>query len=75
MSAKKDVVFLTKHLMVYAYYSLFMTTVGNGIVSLFNFNDSFKTIYYSIYTLSNLIFVILLLIRIPYYRREKKKIN
>lgn len=73
--SEKNVKFLTKRLEICVYYSLFMTTVGNGIVSLCNFNDNIITIYYSVYTLSNLIICILLLIRFPYFVKEKNKIT
>lgn len=73
--SEKNVKFLTKRLEICVYYSLFMTTVGNGIVSLCNFNDNIKTIYYSVYTLSNLIICILILIRFPYFIKEKNKIT
>lgn len=69
------VVFFTKALYIYAFFSLFMTTVVSGIITLFNFSEDFKFFYYCFYTVYNLFFIVLLLIRIPNYRKEKANCN
>lgn len=72
MDSEKKVVFFTKGLRTYAYFSLFMTIVIHGVVAIFNFSESFKLFYYSFYTLYNFIFIVLILIRIPYYKKSKR---
>lgn len=69
---KKKVVFFTRTLRIYAYISFFMACVVSGFFAIFNFNENIKFYYYSFYTIYNLFFLVLILIRIPYYRNEKR---
>lgn len=69
------VVFFTKSLYVYAFFSLFMTTVASGIIVLFKFNEVVKFYYYCFYTVYNLLFIVLLLVRVLSYKKEKRDAN
>lgn len=71
-NSKNKVEFLTKELNVFAFFSLFMTTVVNGIITISNTSENIKFYYYRFYTIYNIVFVILLLIRIPFYRNKKR---
>lgn len=64
--------FLTKTLTNLAIIALLINTYGMGIITIYNVSDRIKTYYYSFYLTFCCIFVILLLIRIPFYFREKK---
>lgn len=75
MGKKNRVKFFTKALWIYAYFSLFMTTVVSGVIIVFNLSDNVKFYYYSFYAIYNAIFIILILIRIPFYIKEKSNLN
>jgi hypothetical protein len=63
--------FFNKPLKIYAFISLFMATVVSGIFAIFNMGEKITLYYYGFYTIYNILFIVLVLIRIPYYRKEK----
>lgn len=74
MNKEKEgkVKFLTRNLSNAAIFALLLNPCGLGIITIFNVSDKIKTYYYSFYLTFCFVFVILLLIRIPFYFREKK---
>lgn len=68
-----EVKFLTKSITFGAYISLFMTTVVSGAIIISNVSEKFKLYYYGFYTIYNFVFCLLLLIRIPFYKRERRE--
>ena len=68
---ESKVAFFNKPLKIYAFISLFMTIVVSGIFTIFNIGEKITLYYYSFYTIYNIFFIVLVIIRIPYYRKEK----
>jgi hypothetical protein len=71
-SHNKEVKFLTKGLINFTVCWLLITSVISGVFALFDLREKLITLYYILYALVSFIYVLLLVVRIPFYIKEKK---
>lgn len=64
--------FITNGLSTYAMCALLLSLVGSGIISIFNLSGNLVTYFYILSLSVNFLFILLLIIRIPFYIKGKK---
>jgi len=55
-----------------AWFSLFMTTVLLGLITIFDLGSKINFYFYVFYSVYNIIFAYLLIVRIPFFKLEER---